>query len=492
MARPTLLHDGFLIPNAGDVSNPRMAEPDRIDFNTLAHDRWGVVEGCLVTVSVSTAIISAGVALVNGAMVSVAGASLPIPTSQALDRFDLIVVNASGAVLLVGGTSGADPVFPDPGISVTVLAAVFVPTAVSDLSSNVIDKRKFVSNGLLTKINPSLPLIQNLNNVGDHFRVTGGGVITWEGDTTLSRTSIGTLTLDGALNVLDGIVTNSVFASATLTATGRVQGANLASGPSLPGSAANGSIFQNETDGRIYVRKAGAWAELATVNGTVPTGTIIDSVEIPDVMIPRGWVPLDGRTISEATYLSLFNLTQLAGYINGVSPNRTMTLPNANGRVRMTAQSGIGNLGGPTSNQRSLTVDNLPRHRHNVAMSPAGSGTFKVRVLSAGDHSHSMQAGGLHQHQLFAPTGDINIQGPTVIFPKGQYVPPFGQVPGMTAGQEDSQHTHTILSGGAHEHQAYTDPLPDHTHAITEQDVGVGAAFDVTPSYLAVFTYIRS
>ena len=67
MTRPSVKHDGFLVPNAALVDHPRMAEPDQIDFNTVAQARWGVVEGCLVTVSGSQAQCTlGGLALVNG------------------------------------------------------------------------------------------------------------------------------------------------------------------------------------------------------------------------------------------------------------------------------------------------------------------------------------------------------------------------------------------------------------------------------------------
>ena len=55
--RRVLKHDGFFVPNAQDVAKPELAEPDRIDFNTIAHARWGVINGCLVTVAGSTATV---------------------------------------------------------------------------------------------------------------------------------------------------------------------------------------------------------------------------------------------------------------------------------------------------------------------------------------------------------------------------------------------------------------------------------------------------
>src|SRR5262245_39141242 len=190
MTRPILTHDGFLIPNARGVTSPRMAEPDQIDFNTIAHALWGVVEGCLITCASATASTTGGLAIVNGRLVTVApGQSQTLAIGGALDRFDLLVVNAGGALQVVRGDESTDPVFPDVSLDTTVLAAVFVPVGVSNLADNVIDKRKFVSKSLLTKIATSDDLIRNVNNTGNHFIVTGGGTMTWEGDTVLERVS---------------------------------------------------------------------------------------------------------------------------------------------------------------------------------------------------------------------------------------------------------------------------------------------------------------
>ena len=134
MTRPLLIHDGFLVPNASLVSSPRMAEPDQIDFNTVAHALWGVIEGCLVTVSSSTASTLGGLALVNGKMVRVSNKSVNLGIGGALDRFDLIVVDEGGTLGVIQGVEANDPVFKDVPLNNTVLASVFVPTGTSNLS----------------------------------------------------------------------------------------------------------------------------------------------------------------------------------------------------------------------------------------------------------------------------------------------------------------------------------------------------------------------
>ena len=94
-----------------------MAEPDQVDFNTVAQARWGVIEGCLVTVSGSQAQCTlGGLALVNGILVNVApGQTATLGTGGSQDRFDLITVDEGRHA--EGGHQGIpaiDPIYPDP------------------------------------------------------------------------------------------------------------------------------------------------------------------------------------------------------------------------------------------------------------------------------------------------------------------------------------------------------------------------------------------
>ena len=199
MPRPVVQHDGFLVPNAASVSNPRMAEPDRIDFNTMAHALWGVIEGCEVTVSGRTASITDGMAIVNGMLVTVTQTSTSLGSGGSQDRFDLIAVDQGGTIRVIIGAYSNDPVFPDPPKDVTVLASVFAPATQSNFTDNVVDKRKFLQKQLLTKIDPGEMLIRNANGTGNHYSVTGGGLTSWLGDTTLWRTGPGTLRVQSKL-----------------------------------------------------------------------------------------------------------------------------------------------------------------------------------------------------------------------------------------------------------------------------------------------------
>lgn len=520
MTRPFLTHDGFLIPNAGDVSNPRMAEPDRIDFNTLAHARWGVLEGCLVTVSGLTALISPGLAIVNSTLVTVPNQSISIGSGGNQDRFDLIVVNEAGTALTVVGAYDNDPVFPDPPIGVTVLAAIFAPSSASNLSDNVIDKRKLLSKALLTKIPIGDMLVQNKNDVGNHFTVTGGGTLNWEGDTGLWRSAPATVRINRYLVVDDDIQTGGdVHADGDVTALGRVQGKNVHSGTSRPASGSTiGEIFQDEASGRLYVWRNGAWKELATLDSAQPTGCVMTSVEPPSVMLPLGWIPLDGRTVTEAQYPGLFGLVSMQGYISGTSPNRVMTLPQAEGKVMLTRWGGaVGTVAGPANNRIALNLTHMPRHKHNVTPGYAGGGAVRGTIGRSGTHAHGV-AGGEHWHTVNDPGHKHNgMEGPTgtngdVVglfwggrnkidayfndrnhtFSVEAYQWTMPAYAGITINSAGSSHGHIIGQDGDHDHPLYMNDMPQHIHPTTEEDRGDGAEFDITPAHLLVYTYIRS
>jgi hypothetical protein len=520
MSRPALTHDGFLIPNAGDVTNPRMAEPDRIDFNTIASARWGVVEGCLVTVSGLTALIGPGLAIVNGTLVTVLGQSLSIPSGGAQDRFDLVVVNEAGVASSIIGTYSTDPVFPDPPIGVTLLAAIFAPSSVSNLSDNVIDKRKLLSKSLLTKIPTGDMLLQNKNDTGNHFTLTGGGTLGWEGDTGLWRSAPFTLRVNKRLTVDETVQAGgAITTDSDVTALGRVKGRNLQTGntASRPATGTTGEIYQDETSGKLYVWRNGAWKELATLDSAQPTGCVMTSVEPPSVMIPLGWLPLDGRTITEAEYPSMFTLTSMAGYITGTSPNRVMTLPNAEGRVMLTRWGGAGTVSGPANNRIALNLTNMPRHRHNTAIAYGGGGSLRGTVGRAGTHAHSV-GGGEHWHTVNDPghkhngmespigtNSDVvglfwggrnkidayfNDRNHTFSVEAYQWTMPA--YVGITINSAGSDHGHILGQDGDHDHPLYLNDLPQHIHNTTEQDQGDSTPFDITPAHLTVYTYIRS
>ena len=55
----------------------------------------------------------------------------------------------------------------------------------------------------------------------------------------------------------------------------------------------------------------------------------------------------------------------------------------------------------------------------------------------------------------------------------------------------DSEHAHTLQEDGDHSH-GISGTFPGHNHPVTELDRGTGAAVDITPAYLSIYSYIRS
>lgn len=513
MARPRVNHDGFLVPNAGDVASPKMAEPDRIDFNTVGNNRWGVIKDCLVTVAGATASTLGGVAVVDGNLVRVNGASALLGVGAGQDRFDLVVVDTNGTLKVLPGDPSTDPVFPDPGTAYTVLAAVFCPSGSANFVDNVMDKRNMLSDSLLTSILANEVLIRNqdADGVGDIFQVTGDGRMLWGGDTHMYRVSAETLRIIRNL-LLDGDLTvgGSIVAEGAISANGEISGSNLTKGSTLPVTAEPGDLFQHEVSGRLYKWTNGEWEEMATLSGAVPVGAVIQSLVGPDVMGPMGWVALRGQPIQRADYPSLFDIPALASYITG----DTMVMPNASQRVLVTDFNAPGQTGG--SKQVTLSQANLPSHNHGIVMGTGGSHDHAVTTHQAGSHSHSV-GGGEHSHGVSDPGHSHNgadMMGThtsviavvwggqnkiDALFNDRSHtysVEPLSWMAaaytGLQVNAAGSGHGHNVAAAGDHTHGTTVSAHPGHTHPLSVQTVGQGVPFNVDPPYLTVYTYIRS
>lgn len=519
MARPSVTHDGFLIPNAADVSNPRMAEPDRIDFNTLSNQRFGVITGCLITVSGTTASTTGGVGVVAGQRVAVASQSVTLSVGGSLDRFDAICIDAAGTLKIQTGATSNDPVFPDVLATYTLLAMVFAPAGTSNFADLVVDKRTMLATALQGNQGDTDPLVENTPAGGTtKFLLRGDGRLQWRQNlVNLYASSDTDLRTDDTFiaNVLTSLTT--IAAAGNITAGGTITGVNLVLGTSLPGSGNSGDLFVDTAGGRLYIRKAGTWQEIATLAGAVPVGCVMDSIEPPSVMVPLGWVPLDGRTVTESQYPSLFNLTSLSGYITGVAPNRSMVLPQTEGRYKRSTWSGAGQVGGPVGNQLVLTEANMPLHKHDVDVIPNTIGPITISMGRAGTHNHPVDGGEHghpvtdpgHQHRAMeAPNGGVgdvislfwggrnkidalfNDRNHTYSVEPLQFtVPAFT---GLTIGSSGSAHGHALGDAGDHDHPISASAAAPHDHTVTETTRGSGSPINVGPSYLSVYTYVRS
>jgi microcystin-dependent protein len=498
-----------------------MAEPDQLDFSTAANARWGVVEGCLVTVSGTTASMTPGVAIVNGVLVqATTDQQQPLGQGGSQDRFDLLAINGAGALVVILGTPATDPVFPDVPIDNTLLAAVFCPTGASDFLSNVIDKRRFLSKALLTKVLPGADLIRNLNGSGNYFQVLGDGTIVWGGDTKAYRSDVKTLKIEDHLQVAGNLAVNgNETIGGSLAATGVITGQNLAMGANPP--AANtvplGSLFQ-KTNGKLFLNTPTGWLELATLDGMLPTGTIITSVETPGVMKLKGWAQLNGDIISEVEWPTLFGLAAFASIDKPGTPGqRSMRLPDARGRMLMGTDISPGSVGGTSNNQITLKTDQLPLHNHRVRIANGGGATPSGRVAGGGRHTHTVGQSGRHKHDLTDPGhkhagGDNPAAGSFVclfwggnnkidaLFNDRNHTYSVEAVewskPAITgviiSDNDTSLHDHTVAEAADHDHALVMDPIPEHGHSVLQDDIGLGSVIDITPAYIGLYVYIRS
>jgi hypothetical protein len=141
---------GFTIPNTPDAYNQNQAEPDSLDFQILGNHGNAVVSGCEVTPGPSgaTVAVSAGEVIVNGVHYPVsASVSLSLTAYASSPFFDIVVGRlASGTVSLVvlPGTSGANPVYPTITSNDVVLAAVWRPANTTPTTAMIVDKRLLV------------------------------------------------------------------------------------------------------------------------------------------------------------------------------------------------------------------------------------------------------------------------------------------------------------------------------------------------------------
>jgi hypothetical protein len=521
-------HGGFLIPNAGTVTEPLLSEPDKVDFNTMANARWGVLSGCQVTGQGSSQInVAPGTAMVNGKFVYVSTPATPLTVSipTGLSKFDLILVNDAGVPYVYPGEESADPFFPDPPVAATLLAAVYCKSG-QNLADYVIDKRKFLAPALLSSIGPDDDLIRNFKGPGatesaplqDYYRVRGDGRTVWE-DTTLSRSAVKTLLVE------DNLVARSMLSAESVTAvgisaTGDIQGRNLRRGTSLPVEKNLGDFFQNYEKGKAYLANHGPrgelqWDEIATMGHMIPVGTVIMSVEVPARMEPLGWLPMNGRTAMEVDFPQLFTLSQLAPYISGYAPTRLMTIPDMTSRFPLASfsEANVGKVGpgDRTTNTYTLAEENIPLHDHAVnpsaaAVTPAGiiQATTGTHIHTLPDHSHKdTETPHTHDNGLAVLVGatvtpmdplDAGTSTTQVLTPPytGKKHWPTGTGYASVKGGGVTTPIPTI-PGGPHGHP-FEGTKQNHDHDALQATYGQHppAPINFTPNYFTLFFYIRS
>lgn len=140
----------YKIPNYSDATYSEQAEPDSVDFDILAagHAIYGVKTGCAVSAQGTpdmTVAVAVGTVYIGGRPVAVTAGNVTITTADGSNpRIDLITVDTAGTKAAVAGTPSSNPVCPAIPASKTALAAVYVPSGVTAITSGMItDKRIF-------------------------------------------------------------------------------------------------------------------------------------------------------------------------------------------------------------------------------------------------------------------------------------------------------------------------------------------------------------
>jgi microcystin-dependent protein len=316
-------------------------------------------------------------------------------------------------------------------------------------------------------------------------------------------------------------VTNTIYAGGAIGsakniyATEKVTGSNLRNASALPSDAsgATGDLFTHTSSGKVYVHQGGHWEEIATLRSSVPTGTVITSLQAPSYMTPLGWIALDGSVVTEVEALSLFDIPALSIYINTPpSGPRTMALPDARRRVLLYSPDDAGRLGG--ANSFTIGIPNMPLHKHNTVVQQGGGAQPQVRISRNGIHRHNV-FGGAHGHNLDDPghahygadhilgggficaayggrnkiDAYFNDRSHTWSVEMAEWTRPA--LTGITVSSAGSEHGHGMDDQGDHDHQATIDPIPAHPHSVSEDTVGGGAAVPFTPAYLAIYAYVK-
>jgi microcystin-dependent protein len=337
----------FIIPNAVDTTSGNkyvsldQAEPDSIDFEILGNGNSGVINGCEVSPTVvqgGSVSVSEGAVVINGRRYVVpASTFLTLPASPTTTRFDLVVARLSGttvqAVALFGTESSTNPSFPK---SKSVMVNT---TGVNTLSY----------------VNPDTDVV-----LAAVYRY-------------------------GSTNVVSSYITDKRKI---------VQSTIVFRGTTAP-TATQGSVGDiylrtgslNTGESGVYVKQSeSSWIQFgdSSVDPGVPIGTVITWISAAP---PNGsvWLECNGIPVSRTLYSGLFNvLGTTYGNGDGVT---TFTLPDFRGMYLSgmpTTGGSFNNAVGNTSNQVTLTVNQMPEHTHTI-----NHGHNQVNTGEGGEHTHS-------------------------------------------------------------------------------------------------------
>lgn len=502
MARQSLPHAGFLIPNAGRSGDPRLSEPDAVDFNTLANGHYGVIQGCRVQfTNTQASLVEGGLVLIDGEIVAVQdNQTLNIATGVQA-RYVLLTIDQGGSFRSIEGTpNDADPVFPEVPADQVLISSVYVPVGTTALGDTALDKRYLlqqtlhseqvdgyvkVANQPRGKTSPQLNYVETAN--GHHYWGDGDDPV----DTEMFRSGPRTL------RIVDTVDTDTVQAvdvqANTVKATSTISGSNLMQGSTRPATANPGDLFQQDNGSLwLWVGSTG-WSRLSTDYPSA--GMVIQSFEEPQVMIGQGWFHLNGQTITEVDSPDLFRVSGLQKFITPGPFPRSMKLPDANDRVLKSVASGAGQTGGTSST--TLTEKHIPYHGHTATVS-RDSHSHAVQVNDKGhNHFKSMAKG--NEGAVMVPvynqasSSDIGPDGTVYIAPniyhhrrKYGIIWPIERIMAMRRAPYGVPTSKTGIT-------ASTNP-DEHGHNVTIKpsgNTGQVSPISVEQPFLTVYSYIK-
>ena len=243
-----------------------------------------MINGCLVTVTGSTATNTAGTALVNGKLVDVAGGqNVSVGAGGAQDRFDLVGVDNTGSARGHPRRRVARPGLPRPAAQRHHPGGGPLHGRGRQLHRQ--RHRQAQDPGRLAADEDPAgnDLLVNRNGSGNLFQIDGAGTTSWNDDTIIERHGVGTLRITTHLRIDDTLVVGGVITAKALVATERIIGSNLRNGSTMPSDASGhpGDSSSTTATGRLYVHQGGKWEEIATVKSAMPMGSIITSLQRP-------------------------------------------------------------------------------------------------------------------------------------------------------------------------------------------------------------------
>lgn len=178
----------------------------------------------------------------------------------------------------------------------------------------------------------------------------------------------------------------------------------------------NINAWINPNENLLKYKNNSEWKNIIAGGDTIPIGSIIP---FTGTTAPTNWMICDGSEISRTTYEDLF--TKIGTTFGEGDGTDTFNLPDLRGRIPIGAGSNdndthnfaLGSTGGEY--EHTLTVAEMPSHKHNLTWYDAGSGGgaklpygLSSTKKTGGDASAIGNAGGNSPHNNIQPYSTVN------------------------------------------------------------------------------------